>query len=91
MLKHKEVNPLAVANTRRMEFCPPHFQSIYIDLKCNLKTLTDWIYENTDGRFFVGAGTSNNDLCTHIGFEVHSEATYLSMFLPQINVNNFDF
>jgi hypothetical protein len=87
-LKNRDINPLAVANMRRMEFCPPHFESLTVDLKCNEKTLTDWIYENTDGRFFVQKTPA---LATKIGFEVHAEATYLAMFLNQINVPSLSF
>lgn len=54
MLKHKEANPLAIANMRRMDFLPPHFEKIKFDIKVGEKVITDWIYENTEGRFFVG-------------------------------------
>jgi hypothetical protein len=55
MIKYKEPNPLAVFNMRRMTFCPIHFETITFDLRVNEKTISDWIYENTEGRFFLGS------------------------------------
>jgi hypothetical protein len=82
-LKNKEANPLAVFNMRKMDFCPPHFESITFDLKSGERAITDWIYENTEGRFYFGQDA--NRLSVRVGFEVHSEASYFAMFLPTIN------
>ena len=84
-LKHKEPNPLAVFNMRRMTFCPPHFQPILFDLKAPEKLIADWLFENTEGRFYLGQSVSAAALCACAAFEVHSEATFFSMFLNQIN------
>ena len=82
-LKHKDAaNPLAVNNMRRMDFCPPHFETITFDLKANERTITDWIYENTEGRFYFGQDTRLN---IRVGFEVHPECSYFAMFLHTIN------
>jgi hypothetical protein len=55
MIKYKEPNPLAVFNMRRMTFCPIHFETITFDLRVGEKTISDWIYENTESRFFLGS------------------------------------
>lgn len=55
MIKYKEPNPLAVFNMRRMEFCPVHFERLTFDLYVGEKVIADWIYENTEGRFFLGS------------------------------------
>ena len=81
-LKHKEVNPLAVNNMRRLDVCPPHFETLSFDLKVNERNLTDWIYENTEGRFFFGRDSKSS---SRVGFETHSECSYFAMFLPTIN------
>ncbi len=86
MLKHREVNPLAVANARQLTFCPAHFLVMHIELKVSTKRISDWLYENTEGRFYMDHSQS---LAFKIGFENHSEATYFSMKLNEINSNNF--
>lgn len=83
MLKNKESNPLAVFNMQRMEFCPLHFQQLVFPLKTVEKDILDWIYENTEGRFFL-SDEINGTGC--VAFEIHSEATYFAIFLPQINI-----
>ena len=88
-LKHSEPNPLAVFNLQRVPFCPPHFQTVIFDLRCHEKVILDWIYENTEGRFFLGAKASTNGAAISecVGFENHSETTYFSLLLTTININ----
>ena len=82
-LKQKDAaNPLAVNNMRRMEFCPPHFETITFDIKTDERTISNWLYENTEGRFFLG---QDNRLNIRVGFEVHAEASYFGLILPTIN------
>lgn len=81
-LKYHDVNPLAVNNMRQMTFCPAHFHTMTIDLIVGQKRLTDWLFENTDGRFYV---EQNHAATVKIGFENHYEATVLAMHLPEIN------
>ena len=80
-LKHGEVNPLAVANMRQLDFLPPHFEVVTIPKVSYLKKLSDWIYENLDGRFYINDKNSGN---TTLGFENHSEASYFAIMLPEI-------
>jgi len=79
MLKHNEVNPLAVHRLRRVDFCPAHFVSMTVT--ASLPPVLNWLHENTDGRFYINNSAGGN---LTIGFENHSEATYFSLFLPQI-------
>jgi hypothetical protein len=91
MLKHGEVNPLNVFGLRQLNHCPLHFESVQFDLRVGEKDITDWIYENLQGRFYIGpidVTQSNNRPTirqTLVAFENPSEATYFSMFLTQIN------
>lgn len=91
-LKHNEVNPLAVNNMRQVDFCPPHFEKVIFDLATDAKKITDWLYENTDGRFYIGSAvkmpTSDEEkakLSHCVAFEVHSEASYFALMLNTIN------
>ena len=95
MLKHGEVNPLDVFGLRQLNYCPPHFERITFDLATSIKTITDWIYENLQGRFYIGDNfTSDVDsggrvkMCKVVAFELHEEASYFGLFLPNINVHN---
>jgi hypothetical protein len=92
MLKHGEVNPLNVFGLRQLNHCPLHFEPVQFDLRVNEKDITDWIYENLQGRFYIGvvdipqSRTGNVTMRQQIvAFEHASEATYFSMFLTQIN------
>jgi hypothetical protein len=60
-------------------------------LSSSEKDITDWIYENLQGRFYIGSvdvrqpdsrPTFRQAL---VAFENGSEASYFSLFLPQIN------
>tara|TARA_B110000977_G_C10952457_1_gene445187 strand:- start:67 stop:354 length:288 start_codon:yes stop_codon:yes gene_type:complete len=92
MLKYGEVNPLAVHGLRLTEICPLHFCTVDFDLRTGEKNISDWIYENLSGRFWIGnychmtAGGSIT-LVERVGFEIPAEATYFAMFLDKINKN----
>lgn len=86
MIKYKEPNSLSVLNLRRLDFCPVHFEKITFDIVVNEKTISDWLYENTDGRFFSGQVTGDKGTLTWcVGFEIHAECSYFAMQLNQIN------
>jgi len=90
MLKHKEVNSLAVFGLRRMDHCPPHFITIKFDGHNNDKIITDWIWENLDGRFYMGddyaeSPESSIFMQKIVGFELPGEASYFSLILDTIN------
>jgi hypothetical protein len=95
MLKHNEVNPLNVFGLRRMDHCPPHFETLCFDLKTQEKNIADWIYENLSSRFFFGdtyiinPENGNMILCHKVAFEDASELSYFGMFLDTINVYDY--
>ena len=96
MLKHNEVNPLAVFGLRELEHCPPHFVKVEFDLKAAEKTISDWIWTNLDGRFWYGdyyyKDAANNvafQKCA--AFEIPGEASMFALMLDQVNKHNFDF
>lgn len=88
-VKLQTVNPLNLFNLRRVEHCPPHFYGVDFDLYSNDKKISDWIYENLSGRFFLGDVWSSTGgklkICKRAGFEIHGEATYFAIQLNDIN------
>jgi len=90
MLKHGEVNPLNVHGLRQLDHCPPHFECVLFESYVTDKQVSNWIYENLSGRFYVGykdvkSNGVNFQRQLNVGFERPSEASYFSLFLPQIN------
>lgn len=89
MLKHGEINPLNVFGLRQLEHCPPHFHRVVFDMSTNEKRIRDWIYENLEGRFWLGdvfedaQGSTVMHKCA--AFEEHGESTYFSLLLDTIN------
>ena len=98
MIKHGEANPLDVFDLRQLDHCPPHFEVISFDMRASPKAITDWIYENLSGRFYIGDYFDANDEAPNkvsmqkmVAFELHEEASYFGLFLPNINVVNYDY
>jgi hypothetical protein len=96
MLKHNEVNPLAVFGLRELEHCPPHFIKVEFDLKTADKAISDWIWTNLSGRFWYGDWYSKDESynvtfqkCA--AFESPGEASMFALMLDQINKHAFDF
>jgi len=89
MLKHNEVNPLAVFGLRRVEHCPPHFTQVHFDTYTTEKVFTDWIYSHFTGRFYYGDWYTNennkNSMTRCAAFEEPGEASYFSLILDTIN------
>lgn len=90
MLKIGEPNPLNIFGLRQLTHCPPHFVPVSFQLDTTSKAITDWIYENLEGRFYMGTLTtkdSNNKMFLQnvVAFESPGEASYFSLFLDQIN------
>ena len=92
MLKHGETNPLNVHGLRQLDYCPPHFEQVTFMSYVPPKDLTDWLYENLEGRFHIGYVDVARSLDSKIidrhslvAFEIPCEASYFTLFLPQIN------
>ena len=96
MLKHNEVNPLAVFGLRELEHCPPHFARINFELKSREKSISDWIWENLSGRFWIGDYYyKDEDNNVHVqkcaAFEIAGEASMFALILDQLNKYEYDF
>lgn len=91
MLKHGEVNPLVVFGLRRLDHCPPHFTRVEFNIRCDEKNISDWIWANLSGRFYLGdvyktteAGSIALNKC--VAFELGSEASFFGLILDTVNV-----
>ena len=89
MLRDGEANPLVVHGLRELEHCPPHFVQVQFDPRCSRKQITDWIWENFEGRFWFGdfycstpAGSISMTACA--AFEIPGEASMFTLCLDQI-------
>lgn len=89
MIKHDEINLLNVLGIRQFDHLAPHLTKVVFDLKTKEKTITDWIYENLEGRFWLGSYVYQDDtgmsMSCCAAFEIHSEASYFSLMLDQFN------
>jgi len=90
MLKLNEVNPLTVFGLRMMDHCPPHFVQVSFETYTNEKQILDWIWENTQGRFYFGdiyQPASNGSITFQkcAAFEIPGEASYFSLLLSSFN------
>jgi hypothetical protein len=87
MIRFGEPNPLNISNLRRVAtHCPPHFEKVHITNILNEKNVTDWIWENLEGRFFYGnadvisqKSSSGYERVTLVGFEIPSEASMFAL------------
>jgi hypothetical protein len=95
MLRNGEANPLAVHGLRELDRCPPHFIKVQFELRTSQpKKITDWIWENLEGRFWIGEEYYVNDFgkCEFtncVGFELPGEASMFALCLDQINSVNY--
>lgn len=93
MTVNYQPNPLNTFNLRRVEFSPPHFYAVDFDLAVTEKRITDWIWENLQGRFYFGdvfqiikdSDKRYTTLQKRASFEIHSEASYFAMLLHDLN------
>ena len=89
MVKTLEPNPLNVFDIRRVDFCPPYFESINIPMTYNLQeSIERWIESHLKGRFFVGKDTTlvDNKIETtlKISFEESKEMSYFMLACPHL-------
>jgi hypothetical protein len=93
MLRLGDPNPLAVWGLRQLKHCPPHFTKICFDVRVEDKKITDWIWSNLSGRFYIGEyyhavkkmhGTMIvGQKC--VAFEDAGEASVFALILDTIN------
>ena len=96
MLRNGEANPLTVHGLREMGHCPPHFVRVTFDPMVDSKIIKDWIYENLEGRFWMGdtyftSSTGVHGMTLGVAFEIPAEATMFSLILDQINSHTNSF
>lgn len=90
MLEKGKVNPLNVLEVRRLEFCPPYFETVIITPSYNMSSAIDsWIYSNLSGRYYIGLAvepTENAGLKQklRIGFETSKEMSYFMLACPHL-------
>lgn len=89
MLRNLEANPLTVHGLREVDHCPPHFVQVRFDLRQSYKHISDWIWENFEGRFWLGdlyylTETGSHSMSACAAFEIPGEASMFSLCLDQI-------
>lgn len=93
-LKHGEANPLSIFGLRRVDHCPPHFSPVIFPIRADEKVISDWIWENLDGRFFCGVYVTENGKSVEsqfcAAFEIPGEASYFTLMLDSFNKNVID-
>lgn len=95
MLRDGEANPLTVHGLREMTHCPPHFVQVKFELRNSHKQVSDWIWENFEGRFWLGDlyyqtenGPTAMTACA--AFELPGEASMFSLCLDQIQQSYYN-
>lgn len=90
-LKHNKVNLLNALDIRKVNFPAVHFHyvSLYKHTPNLLKQLDNWIYNNLNGRYYIGSGLDLNEsniICyvTKIGFENQKEVTFFNIACPYL-------
>lgn len=88
-------NPLNIFELRRVDHCPPHFFTVDFHITVGEKKISDWIWANLAGRFYLGETfvfrSGSSILLKRSAFEIHSEASYFGLLLPEINKNSYNF
>lgn len=78
-----------------MEHCPPHFSPVSFELRVNEKSILDWIYTNSDSRFYFGDRYYQNvdgkiSFSKVAAFESPGEASFFALMIDTINTNHHD-
>jgi hypothetical protein len=93
VVKKNKINPLNVLEVRRVEFCPPYFETVVINPNYNLsKAVEEWIYENCSSRFYVGNTVELSETASFkqkikIGFENPAELSFFMIACPLLKYN----
>lgn len=82
-LKNGKPNPLNFLDLRRVQFPARHFHFISIPkyTPALIKKIDEWIYNNLNGRYYIGQGieldnTNTFVYVTKIGFEKEKEMSF---------------
>lgn len=91
MLKHGDPNPLNVFGLRQVDTCPPHFEKTTFNLSAEKRTISNWIYENLESRFYLeqvryyNTETKRTALAMCVGFEDPGELVLFCLSLDKFN------
>lgn len=94
MVKNNKINPLNILDLRRVEYCPPYFESVEISPSYNIiRAINDWIFENLSGRYFISNVASYEENMpikqkVKIAFENPSELSYFILACPHLKYRN---
>lgn len=82
-----EPNPLNLYDLRQVPHCPPHFYVVDFDISVGTKQISDWIFLNLAGRFYLGDVYKPEDsrIQKRAGFEIPGEGSYFALCLHDIN------
>jgi len=86
----KKLNPLNVLDIRKVEFCPPYFETVTLNIRYNiLDALKEWIQHHCTGRYYVGQTVSLNEtdsiaIVIKVGFEEKKELSYFMLACPHL-------
>ena len=94
MLRDGSPNVLTIHGLREVESCPPHFTKVSFSLIGNKKDYSDWIWENLEGRFWLGDlyyinDSGNMEMSSCAAFETPGEASMFALCLSQIPASNY--
>jgi hypothetical protein len=87
-LKNGKVNPLNVLGGRKVSFPAHHFNYMTMPkyTPTYLERLDSWIYNNLNGRYYIGQSISLIDntvvYTTKIGFENEKELSFFTLACP---------
>lgn len=90
LTKTGKINPLNVLGERKCSFPAHHFSYIKINrYSPSLVSLLDrWIYENLNGRYYIGQNIDIIDNIviynTEIGFEIEKESSFFNLACPHL-------
>lgn len=90
-IKNGTPNPLNILEIRKANFPARHFFYTKIN-RYNpslLRSIDDWIYNNLNGRYYIGQGIDLSDntivYITKIGFETEKELSFFRLACPFLN------
>lgn len=83
----KESEFLELKRLRQLEFYSPHLTAVDVSQHRRLeKRITDWIWVNTSGRFWIGDHYHNGEWKFLVCFEIAYESTFFTLkFLSEIS------
>ena len=84
LVKKGTVNPLNFLDSRRLEYLPPHLETIDLPLRYNMENaVSKWIEENLKDRFYIGkCMAKDKSMQFKVGFENPKELSYFVLACP---------